>query len=148
MNLINKFNTLIIASLVFLAASPVMAHAGNVGWNVSVGGGYGGGWRPLAYGAYGPVRGPGWRGNWTYGDGYYGPYVGYFASPVIYPPPVIAYMPSSQPMVLAAQPQPAVWYYCAVSDKYFPFIEECPSGWQVQSANSPTSSAQSKQPQR
>jgi hypothetical protein len=123
---------------------PVFAQAG-VGWNVSVGGGYGGGWRPAAYG---PGWGPGWRANWAYGGPYYGSYVGYYAPPVVYAsPPAVAYMPPPQPMVLAAQPQPAVWYYCQASGKYYPYVQECPSGWQTQSATPPTSSVIPKLPQ-
>ncbi len=44
---------MILAAL--LTYAPLAAQAGNVGWNVSVGGGYGG-WRPAA----GPYVGPGW----------------------------------------------------------------------------------------
>jgi hypothetical protein len=147
MKQINKFSILGIASVVLatlLAASPVIAQAGNVGWNVSVGGGYGGGWRPAAYGPYGGGWGSGWRGNWAYGGGYYGPYAGYYAPPIAYAPPVV-YMALPQPMVLAAQPQPAVWYYCPASGKYFPYIQDCPTGWQTQPAAPPTSSAQPEQ---
>ena len=147
MKRINKFNILVVALLTLLAASPVIAQAGNVGWNVSVGGGYGGGWRPAAYGAYGRGWGPGWGGNWAYAGPYYGPYAGYYAPPVVYAPPVIAYAPPPQPMVLAAQPQPAVWYYCSASGNYFPYVQDCPSGWQAQPATPPTSSTQPRQPQ-
>ena len=137
----NKFSILGITLAVLLLASPVTAQAGNVGWNVSVGGGYGGGWRPGFYG-------PGWRGNWAYGGPYYGPYAGYYAPPVVYAsPPVVTYMPPPQPMVLSAQPQPAVWYYCQESDKYFPSAQECPAGWQTEPATPPNSGAQPKRPQ-
>jgi hypothetical protein len=150
MKQINQFNILGIVAAVLLAIAPMAAQAGNVGWNVSVGGGYGGGWRPAAYGPYaggwGHGWGPGWRGNWAYGGGYYGPYAGYNAPPVVYAPPV-AYLPPPQPMVLAAQPQPAVWYYCEASGKYFPYAQECPTGWQTQPATPPTSSAQPRRPQ-
>jgi len=151
MKQLNKFSILAMISTALLASIPIAANAGNVGWNVSVGGGYGGGWRPAAYGpGYGPGWGagwgPGWRGNWAYGGGYYGPYAGYYAPPVVYAPPV-AYLPPPQPMVLAAQPQPAVWYYCEASGKYFPYVQDCPSGWQTQPATPPTSNAQAKRPQ-
>ena len=121
MKQINQFSILGIVAAVLLAVAPMAAQAGNVGWNVSVWGGYGGGWRPAAYGPYGGWC-PGWRNNWAYGGGYYGPYAGYYAPPVVYAPPV-AYMPPAQPMVLAAQPQPAVWYYCEASGKYFPYAQ-------------------------
>ncbi len=142
MKQINKFKALGITLATLLMLSPVIAKAGNVGWNVSVGGGYGGGWRPAAYGpGWGHGWGPGWRGNWAYGGGYYGPYAGtYYAPPVVYAPP-------PPPMVLAAQPQPAIWYYCEASGKYFPYTQECPTGWQTQPATPPTSSAPRGRPQ-
>lgn len=130
--------------------SPLAANAGNVAWNVSVGGGYaggygyGGGWRPAAYGpgwgrGYGYGYGGGWRGNWA-GAGYYGyPPAAYYAPPVAYAPPVVAYVSPPQPMVLASQPQPAVWYYCESSGKYYPYAQECPTGWITQAATPPTS---------
>ena len=139
----NKFSILGVFLATLLLASPVIAQAGHVGWNVSVGGGYGGGWRPAAYGpGWGNGWGPGWRGNWAYGGPYYGPYQGYYA------PPVVTYIPPPQPMVLAAQPQPAVWYYCQASAQYFPYVQECSTGWQAESATPPTSSAQPKRPQQ
>lgn len=135
---------------VFFTCVSAPVQAGNVAWNVSVGGGYGGygGWRPVAYGpGWGHGWGPGWRGNWGYSGGYYGPYAAYYAPPVVYaPPPVVTYSPP-QPVVLAAQPQPAVWYYCAASGKYYPYAQECPTGWQTQAATPPTSNAPNGRPQ-
>jgi len=118
-------------TITLLAISPLShAHGGPyVGWNVSVGSGY----RPAAYGPGWGGWGPGWRGNWAYGGPYYGyPYGGYYA------PPVVTYVQPTQPMVLAAQPQPPVWYYCASSGKYFPYAQECATGWQVQPAMPPS----------
>jgi hypothetical protein len=148
MKQVNKFSILGVILASVLACSSVQAQAGNVAWNVSVGGGYGG-WRPAAYGpGWGHGWGPGWRANWAYAGPYYGSYAGYYAPPVVYaPPPVVAYTPPPQPVVLAAQPQPAVWYYCAASGKYYPYAQECPSGWQAQAATPPTSSAPNGRPQ-
>ena len=150
-----QFKKYILLSLVLtglVAFLPVAAQAGNVGWNVSVGGGYGGGYRPAAYGGYGGYGGygPGWRGNWAYGGGYYGspygyPYAGYYAAPVVYAPP-IAYAPPPPPLVLAAQAQPAVWYFCQASGQYFPYVQECSSGWQAQAAIPPSSGVKSQRP--
>ena len=103
-----KYIVLGLALTGLVAVFPVAAQAGHVGWNVSVGGGYGGGWRPAAYGpGWGGHYGPGWRGNWAYGGAYYGgpygyPYAGYYSPPVVYTVPV-AYSPP-QPMVLASTP--------------------------------------------
>jgi hypothetical protein len=134
--------------------APVTAQAGNVGWAVSVGGGYGGGWRPAAYGQ-GWGAGYGGYGGWR--GGYYGPAYGYpygypfaatyYSPPVVYAsPPIVTYAAPPQPMVLASQPQPPVWYYCEASGQYFPYVQSCTSGWQTQPAVPPTSAAGNSAP--
>lgn len=63
--------------------------------------------------------------------------------PYYYPPPYYYYSPSyppvvtSQPTVYVEQgsqpaPQPAqnYWYYCADSRAYYPYVKDCPGGWQ------------------
>ncbi|BDX21684.1 hypothetical protein TUM22923_10050 [Polynucleobacter sp. TUM22923] len=120
---------------------PISAQAA---WAVAVGGSYGGGWRPAAYGP-GPGYGgwgPGWRGGY-YGGGYGYPYGGAFYAPqVVYAaPPVVTYTPPQQPMVLAAQPQAPVWYYCEASQQYFPYAQSCSSGWQAQAVMPPSSNS-------
>ena len=139
------------AAVGLFTLAPVAAQAGNVGWAVSVGGGYGGGygggWRPAAYGpGWGGGWGPGWRGGY-YGPGYGYPYAaGYYAPPVVYAsPPVVTYAAPQQPMVLASQPQPPVWYYCEASGQYFPYVQSCASGWQTQPAMPPSGNAATRQ---
>lgn len=61
---------------------------------------------------------------------YYQPY--YYVPP--YYPQVIV-VPAPQPLVYTQQSAPAVqsqgdWYYCAGSQAYYPYVRECPSGWQ------------------
>lgn len=79
-----------------------------------------------------------------FGYGYYpAPYYRYPA--YVYPAPVYAYpaavVVSSAPPVYvergAAQAAPAPaqaqgdwWYYCAASNAYYPYVAQCPSGWQ------------------
>ena len=124
----------LLASVGLFSLAPLTVQAGNVGWAVSVGGGYGGGgWRPAAYGPGwgGGGWGPGWRGGY-YGPGYGYPYTGYYTPPVVYAAP-------QQPMVLASQAQPPVWYYCEASGQYFPYAQSCSSGWQIQPAVPPSS---------
>ena len=136
------------AGLLVLISAPAPVQAGNVGWAVSVGGGYGGGygggqgggWRPAAYGpCYGGGWGPGWRAGY-YGSGYGYPYAaGFYAPPIVYAaPPVVSYAAPQQPMVLASQPQAPVWYYCEASEQYFPYVQSCTSGWQTQPAMPPS----------
>jgi len=138
--IMSKLVLMLLAAAGLFSLAPLTAQAGNVGWAVSVGGGYGGGWRPAAYGpGWGGGWGPGWRGGY-YGPGYGYPYAGYYAPPVVYAaPPVVTYAAPQQPMVLASQPQPPVWYYCEASGQYFPYVQSCATGWQTQPAVPPSS---------
>lgn len=61
----------------------------------------------------------------------------YYPYPYYYPPVVVA--PSAPPVYIqqqqepeAAQPQaqPDYWYYCNNPDGYYPYIKQCPGGWQ------------------
>ena len=69
----------------------------------------------------GPVWGPMW-----------------YPSPYYYPPQVIV-VPPPQPMVYIEQAQePAsasdagqqYWYFCKSAQGYYPYVKECPGGWQ------------------
>ena len=89
-----------------------------------------------------------------YRHGWYGPRVGIYvgpgyyyppyyppAAPYYYPPPVIV---QSQPPVYIerpaegapaapqaqVQPQASPYYFCAASNAYYPYVKECPGGWQ------------------
>lgn len=70
---------------------------------------------------------------------YFGPTWG----PMFYPPPI--YYPPSPPIIIERappvyieQPPPVTvqrqssnyWYYCDASNSYYPYVKECPSGWQ------------------
>jgi hypothetical protein len=71
---------------------------------------------PFAYPYYYP----------PYAPYYYPPY---YPSPVVVqqPPPVYVEQPQAQPQ--PAQPQ-GYWYYCNDSRAYYPYVKECPGGWQ------------------
>lgn len=95
-------------------------------------GGYGGG------GYYGG----GYRGHSSFGF-YFGapyypyPYYGYPYRYPYYPPAVIA-VPATPPVYIQ-QPPAAVdeqdtsgyWHFCANPEGYYPYIKECPGGWQL-----------------
>jgi hypothetical protein len=79
-----------------------------------------------------PIYGP------PFYPSYYSPY---YPPPYYYPP--VAVVPSSPPVyveqgVAQAAPPPAQapaqaqgdWYYCAASETYYPYVRECPAGWQ------------------
>lgn len=76
----------------------------------------------------GIVVDPFWFGPWPYpGPYYYPPY--YY-----YPPPVMA-LPATPPVYIErdASPSPqasAYWYYCARPPGYYPYVKQCPGGWQ------------------
>jgi hypothetical protein len=69
--------------------------------------------------------------------GYYYP-APYYAAPVYYPAPIV--VQSAPPVYVerndappAAAPAPQsqnYWYYCAGSKTYYPYVKECPGGWQ------------------
>ena len=84
-----------------VASGPALAHGGHVRFGVVIGG-------------------PWW---------YYPPYYPYYP----YAPVVTA--PAAPPTYIeqgeaqAQQPQ-GFWYYCAASKTYYPYVKECPAGWQ------------------
>jgi len=65
---------------------------------------------------------------------YYPPYYYY---PSYYPAPVVVQQQPTvyveqnpQPTPAAQPPADAYWYYCADSGAYYPYVKECPAGWQ------------------
>lgn len=58
---------------------------------------------------------------------YYPPY-----QPVIIEraPPVYIEQPVSQPAPAVQEQQTNYWYYCSASKAYYPYVKECPGGWQ------------------
>ena len=70
---------------------------------------------------------------------YYPPYYysPYYASPYYYPPAVVT-VPAEPPVYIergeVAEPAPqasASWYYCADPQGYYPYVKQCPGGWQA-----------------
>lgn len=82
----------------------------------------------------------------SWGPGYYAPYYPpYYAPyyPSYYPPVVVERAPPSvyieQPTIQQAPPESSMapaapqtnyWYYCQASKAYYPYVKECPGGWQ------------------
>lgn len=63
---------------------------------------------------------------------YPGPYYSpYYYPPAYYPPSVVVQQP---PVYVERQDAAAeaqnYWYYCAGSKTYYPYVKECPAGWQ------------------
>lgn len=76
---------------------------------------------------YGPhvgvvIGGPFW---WP-GSGYYDPYYYGYPPVVTVPAQPPVYIEQAQPDALA----PGYWYYCDRPDGYYPYVRQCPGGWQ------------------
>lgn len=109
-----KYRNLLVVLLAVVMAgvgSSAWAHGGRVRLGVNVGIG-------------GPVWGPAWGPVW-------------YPPPYYYPPQVIVVPPAPPPVYIeqaepAAQPVQAqqYWYYCKSSKGYYPYVKECPEGWQ------------------
>ena len=104
-------------------------HGGGGGWGGHYGGGhYGGGW---GYGRGGYYGGIGLGLGLGYGLGYYGGYPYYAYPPVVstvpVAPPVYIQQAAPQPV---PQPQADYWHYCRNPEGYYPYVKECPGGWQ------------------
>ena len=67
-------------------------------------------------------------GPYPYGPYYYPPY---YPAPVVVqqPPTVYIEQPTPQTQPQPAQPQ-GWWYFCNESRAYYPYVKECPGGWQ------------------
>jgi hypothetical protein len=63
---------------------------------------------------------------------YWGPW--YFPPPAYYYPPVV--VERSTPLYVQPQPaqavapQPSYWYFCRAANAYYPYVRECPAGWE------------------
>jgi hypothetical protein len=108
----------LLVGLLVTSAAPGHAQRGGHG-------GHGGhGVPPGRHGGHsGPHRGHGFHGPrvvvpfWPYWNPYWDLYV---------PPPRVVVPP---PQVYV-EPAPPTWYYCANPPGYYPYVQECPGGWQ------------------
>ncbi|MGE5465657.1 MAG: hypothetical protein ACM3RQ_00625 [Methanocella sp.] len=70
------------------------------------------------------------------GIGIPGPW--YYAPPVYYPyyPPAVvvpapsAYVEQAPSPVYSTRPVQSFYYYCAASKGYYPYVRDCPGGWE------------------
>ena len=99
-------------------------YGGHVHWGVSLGF---------------PIYAPGFYPAPYYYPAYAYPAYAYPTTVIQAPPPV--YVEQGAPQA-APEPAPAQsrgdWYYCAASKAYYPYVGECPSGWQRVPAQPPT----------
>ena len=76
-----------------------------------------------------PVLAPAWPAYRPYYGPYYGPYYPYYS------PPSVVVVPAAPPPVYIEQNPPAetanaYWYFCPDAQAYYPYVKECPEGWQ------------------
>jgi hypothetical protein len=71
-----------------------------------------------------PIGWPYW--GWGYPYPYY--YQPYPSQVVVVPSEPSVYV--EQPRAQAAPEASAYWYYCAGAGAYYPYVRECPGGWQ------------------
>lgn len=116
---------LIVITAILISGAPVMA-----------GGGHGGGW---GWGYFGLGLATGALLSYPY---YYQPYYPYYPYYSYYP---YAYAPAyrTSPTVIYREREPAyaepdraryssrnTWYYCKESNAYYPYVRNCPGGWE------------------
>jgi len=82
---------------------------------------------------FGVYIGPGFGWPWYYGP-YYSPYYTY--PPVVPSGPqvyveqeIVSAAPAPQSSASAQQPG-SWWYFCQKTQSYYPYVKECPGGWQ------------------
>ncbi len=115
-------------AMLLLAATVSGAAWAHGGGHVVVGvgvplGGWGWGW--------------GWGGPWGYPPAYYyyppygyAPYYGYGGYGYSSSPPVYIEQGGAQAAPAQQQPTSNYWYYCSNPQGYYPYVKECPPGWQ------------------
>lgn len=130
-----KAACLVIAMMGSIISNSVWARDGGGHGGHYGGGHHGGGWH-YGHGGYYNGIGLGLGLGLGYGLGYYGrpyyyPYYPYYA----YPPAVVT-VPVTPPVYIQQSPPvtqqypSGYWYYCNDPKGYYPYIKECPQGWQ------------------
>jgi hypothetical protein len=103
------FAAVLLAVAGLVASEPALAHGRS---RVSVGVGFGFGY-------------PYWGGPWwAYPPPYY-----YYPAPVVVQQPV-TYVEQNPQAVSTPAANAGWWYYCDQSRGYYPYVRECPGGWQ------------------
>jgi hypothetical protein len=78
---------------------------------------------------------------WAHGHArigvYFGPNWGswWYPPPAYYYPPVVVERSSpiyadQQPLVVEAAPASNYWYFCREANTYYPYVRQCPGGWE------------------
>jgi hypothetical protein len=107
------FIAVLLAVAGVIASEPVQAHGRS---RVSIGLGFG-----FGYPYWGSPWGP-W-GPWGYPYPYYG-------APVVVQHAPVTYIEQNSSAPSAPAADAGWWYYCDQSRGYYPYVRECPTGWQ------------------
>lgn len=112
-----------------------------------------------AHNRFGPWHGHGsvgawpahghWHGNHQHGGGHVGVFIGvplgapWHYNPYYTYPPVVT-VPATPPVYIQQalplqdqQQSNSWWYYCNAQQGYYPYVKQCPSGWQLVPAQPP-----------
>ncbi len=80
------------------------------------------------------AHGPRVHFGFAFGPGFYpAPYYApYYYPPPFYYPPTVVVPPAPQRYIERDEETDAqnYWYYCAASKAYYPYVKQCPGGWQ------------------
>ena len=128
-----KIISMLAVALVAIAASmPAFAHHGHHHhhghWRVNIGFGFGG---PAFYYPY---------PRYYYPPYYYPPYPYY--PPVVTVPAAPVYIERGDSYAPSAQTPPSAqtqgyWHYCPEAKAYYPYVKQCPGGWQKHTPTPP-----------
>lgn len=77
---------------------------------------------------------------WTVGPSWYWYPAPVYPYPEPYTPPVVIQVPTTP--AAPPQAQAPMWYYCAQPEGYYPYVSECPGGWQPVPATPPPAPTQ------
>ncbi|MDR2000724.1 MAG: hypothetical protein LBP94_04230 [Zoogloeaceae bacterium] len=73
----------------------------------------------------------------VYVGGFWGPWWG--PSAYYYNPPVVVQQPIQieAPAAIQAAPTETYWYFCRSANAYYPYVKNCPGGWERVSPTPP-----------
>ena len=80
----------------------------------------------------------------AHGRVHFGVFIGgplFWPGPYYYPPVYVAPPLPPQPVYIERQvapPPPPEWFFCEDSKTFYPYVKECPGGWQRVPAQSPS----------
>jgi len=117
---------LLVLAVLASTAVPGYAQHGGGGWH-GHGGWHGGWWGPRVFIGAGFAAPFGWYPYPYYGYPYPYAYPYAYGYPVYSPPAVVG---SPQTYIQQEAPAQQYWYYCQSAQGYYPYVRECPGGWQ------------------